>query len=436
MRVAIPMPFPSEPALMIRDTSAQDRPVAAARGGLPRWLLPSAVALVLVLLAGYAVARFASSERSADGARLRIAEASRGLLVRDAAVSGRVVAANSPTLYAPYGGTVALRIAAGDSVERDQVLAAIDSPELANEYEREQSTLQQLEVEVSRQRILAEKQKLLARRTADEAALTLTAAERELQRTQRAHELGALSEVEYLRARDSRASAEILSRHAAADAELESQSVGFELQTREKALQRQRLLVANLERRVEELQVRAPVAGVIGTLSVSDRAVVAANTPLLTVVDLSQLEVELEVPEAYAKDLGLGMAAEVQVGASRALGKLSAISPEVVGNQVLARVRFDGEQPPGLRQNQRITATVLFEERPDVVMLQRGPFLEAHGGRFAYVVDADGVATRRPIRIGATSVSAVEVIEGLAPGERVVIAGSDGFDNAERVAIN
>jgi HlyD family secretion protein len=419
---------------MIRDTSAQDRPVAAPRAALPRWLLPAVVAVALVLVAGLAIARYASSDRSADGARLRIAEATRGLLVRDAAVSGRVVAANSPTLYAPYAGTVTLRIAAGDSVQRDQLLAVIDSPELSNEHERERATLEQLEVEVSRQRILAEKQKLLARRMADEAALTLTAADRELQRTERAHQLGALSEVEYLRAKDSRASAEILSRHAGADASLEAQSVGFELQTREKALQRQRLLVANLERRVEELQVRAPVDGVVGTLSVSDRAVVPANSPLLTVVDLSELEVELNVPESYAEDLGLGMVAEVTIGAARALGKLSAISPEVVNNQVVARVRFD-QQPPGLRQNQRVNATVLIEERPDVVIVPRGPFLDELGGRFAYVVDADGIATRRPIRIGATSASSVEVTEGVAPGERVVVAGSGSFENAERVAV-
>lgn len=421
---------------MIRDTSAQDRPLSAPRTALPRWLLPGLATLALLLLSGYVLSRFTSSERSADGERLRIAEASRGTLVRDAAVSGRVVAGNSPMLYAPYAGTVALRIAAGDRVTRDQVLLVLDSPELANEFERERATLEQLEVEVSRQRILAEKQKLLARRAADEAALQLTAAERELQRTERAHALGALSEVDLLRARDTRASADILSRHAAADAGLEAQSVGFELQTREKALERQRLLVANLGRRVEELQVKAPVDGVIGTLSISDRAFVTANAPLLTVVDLSRLEVELEVPESYAEDLGLGMVAEVQVGAQRVTGRLSAISPEVVGNQVLARVRFDGEQPPGLRQNQRVNARVLIEERPEVVMLQRGPFLEAHGGRFAYVIGADGIAVRRPIRIGATSVAAVEVIEGVQPGDRVVIAGSDAFENAERVAIN
>jgi HlyD family secretion protein len=163
--------------------------------------------------------------------------------------------------------------------------------------------------------------------------------------------------------------------------------------------------------------------------------VIGANTALMTVVDLSRLEVELEIPESYADDLGLGMTAEVNIGALSATGKLSALSPEVVRNQVLARVRFDGKQPEGLRQNQRLTARVLIEEKPNVLMLPRGPFVEDDGGRIAYVMDGN-VAVRRPIQVGATSVSAVEVLSGLQPGDKVVIAGTDSFEAAERVSIN
>jgi HlyD family secretion protein len=129
------------------------------------------------------------------------------------------------------------------------------------------------------------------------------------------------------------------------------------------------------------------------------------------------------------------MKAEVKVASGDVVGTLSAISPEVVKNQVLARVRFVGAQPAGLRQSQRVSARILIEERPDVLMLPRGPFLEAHGGRHAYVVD-DGIATRRAIRIGVTSVASVEILEGLEIGERVVIAGSADFEQAETVRIN
>lgn len=421
---------------MIRDTSAQDRSLSTAQvpaSRRPLWLAGAAV-LALVLL-GWVLSGWLGSARAVSADRLRIAEASRGLLVRDASANGRVVAAVSPTLYAPAGGTVALKILAGDTVEAGQVLAEIDSPELRNELQREQATLAQLEAEVARQRILARKASLLAQREADDAEVTRLAALRDLQRAERGYELGAIAQVEFLRAKDAMASADIRARHAASASGLETQDVALALKTQEQLLERQRLVTANLERRVDELNVRAPVAGVIGTLSIADRAVVPANAPLMTVVDLSRLEVEVEMPESYAEDLGLGMGADVRIGAATQAGTISAISPEVVNNQVLVRVRFSGEQPAGLRQNQRVTARVLFEEKPDVVKLARGPFVEQLGGRFAYVIE-NGIAVRRPIRLGATSVGEVEILEGIAPGERVVISGTDTFADAERVAIN
>ncbi len=421
---------------MIRDTSAQDHVIAAPAGAAAKkklaWLLG---AIALLALTVFLLSGWLSSERSVDASRLRIAEVSRGTLIRDAAVNGRVVAAVSPTLYAPAISTVTLKIHAGDTVKKGDVLAVLDSPDLSNELAREKASLEQLEAEVARQRILAEKQKLVARRDADEAEVARLGAERILQRTERGYKAGAIAEVEYLRAQDALKSAQIRSKQAAQASGLEIADVGLELKTRLSQLERQRLTVADVQRRVDELNVRAPVDGVIGTLSVADRAVVAANTALMTVVDLSQLEVELEIPESYADDLGLGLSAEVSIGAIKATGKLSAISPEVVRNQVLARVRFDGKQPAGLRQNQRVSARILIEEKPNVVMLPRGPFVEDGGGRFAYVMDGD-IAVRKPVQLGATSVNAVEVLSGLQPGERVVIAGTDSFDDAERVSIN
>ena len=129
------------------------------------------------------------------------------------------------------------------------------------------------------------------------------------------------------------------------------------------------------------------------------------------------------------------MTAEIDLGGAKAIGKLSALSPEVVKNMVLARVRFVGEQPKGLRQSQRISARLLIDEKPNVVLLPRGPFVESEGGRFAYVMQ-DGTAVRTPITLGATSISAVEILSGVKPGDKVVIAGTDNFENAVRVSVS
>ncbi len=421
---------------MIPDTSGQDTVLAAPPNHGKRRRL---TIVALMSAGGVAVALMLSawlgSSRSIDVSRLRIATVTRGTLVRDASVNGRVVAAVSPTLFAPAVSTVTLKIHAGDAVKKGDLLAVLDSPDLSNQLAREQSTLAQLEEEVARQRILAQKQRLLARRDADEAEVARLGASRILQRTEGGYKAGAIAEVDYLRAQDALQTAEIRSKQAGQASGLEIQDVALQTSTRLNELQRQRLIVADAQRRVDELNVRSPVNGVVGTLSVADRSVVAANTPLMTVVDLSQLEIELEIPESYADDLGLGMSAEVNIGAVTATGKLSALSPEVVRNQVLARVRFDGKQPPGLRQNQRVTARVLIEERPNVLMLPRGPFVESEGGRFAYVMDGS-VAVRRPVQTGATSVSSVEVLSGLQPGDQVVVSGTDTFEGAERVSVN
>jgi HlyD family secretion protein len=421
---------------MIRDTSAQDKVLAEHPGLAKRrlaWRVGGGLVCVAALIA--LMSAWRGTSHSVNASRLRIETVTRGTLVRDATVNGRVVAAVSPTLFASATGMVSLNVNAGDTVKKGQIVAVMESPDLSDELKREQSTFEQLQAEVAHQAIMAKKQKLIARRDADQAEIDRISAQRTLQRIEGAGELGVVGKIDYMKAQDAVKSAEIRSRHAEQAANLENEDVGIELKTKQSQLERQRLLLVSLQRKVDQLQLRAPVDGFVGTLSVANHSAVAVNSAVMTLVDLSVLEVELEIPETYVADLGLGMHAEMTIGDVKAVGKLSALSPEVVKNEVLARVRFTGAQPAGLRQSQRVTARLLIEEKPNVLLVARGPFVESEGGRFAYVMD-HGVAVRRPIQVGATSVAAVEILSGLQQGEQIVIAGTDMFENAARVSIN
>ncbi|MBB3225319.1 efflux RND transporter periplasmic adaptor subunit [Pseudoduganella umbonata] len=422
---------------MIRDTSHQDTVIATPRQRpWQRHALLAAGAAALLAAAVFTFGNWAGSEHSVSAARLRIAEVTRGTLIRDAAVNGRIVAAVSPTLYSTApSSTVTLKARAGDTVKQGDVLAVLESPDLTDELKKEQSTYQELAAEVARQQILARKQKLLAQRDADTAEIDRLSAQRTLERYDGVANEGVVAKIDYQKAKDALRAAEIRARHAIEASTLEKDDVDLALRTKSAQLERQKLVLANAQRRVDELTVRAPVDGFIGTLSVANRSVVQANTPLMTLVDLSALEVELEVPETYVNDLGLGMRAEITVNGATTVGKLSALSPEVVKNQVLARVRFEGRQPEGLRQSQRVQARLLIDEKANVLLLPRGPFVESEGGRYAYLVQ-DGVAVRTPIRMGATSINAVEILSGLKQGDKVVVAGTETFENAKSVAIN
>jgi HlyD family secretion protein len=420
----------------IRDTSAQDVVVnKATRTAWLKWAVPAAVLLLLASLLTSALSTWMSAEASVSAERIRTATVSQGDLVRDLNVQGRVVAAVSPTLYSPATGTVTLQVLPGDTVGLGQVLATIDSPELRAEFLQELSTLDRLRAELEREKIQARKAQVKNQQTIDLAKVKLTAAEREMRRAEESIKTNAISEIDYERARDELARARVEHSHAVQDAQLEGESLAFEARTRQLSIDRQKLVTNEFQRRVDDLSIRSPVNGIVGNIAVSQKALVNENAPLVTVVDLSAFEVEISIPEAYADDLGIGLAGDVQYNGADYRGDLVSLSPEVVNNEVVGRIRFDGETPPGLRQNQRVTVRVMMDELIGVLKLQRGSFAETGGGRIAFVLREDGLAERRDIRLGARSAAEVEVLSGLAEGDRVIISSITEFEDLDTIQV-
>ena len=422
---------------MIRDTSAQDRVLSASqtRPAWRRWIWPAAGGVLLLAGIVFAARGWLAGTASIDGARLRIAEVTRGDLVRDIAADGRVIAANSPTLYAIAGGVVTLKVVAGDQVKQGQPLAEIDSPELRSKLAQEQTTLAGLEAEASRATLDASVTRANAQKALDQAGIERQAAERTLQRYQRGFEGGAVPQVDVLEAQDNLRKAEISLSHARKDAGLQGQGAGLDARNKQLLAERQRAVVAEVQRQVDALTLRAPFDGQVGQVQAVQRSNVAINAPVLSVVDLSVFEVEIKVPESFARDLAIGMPATLTSAGQPYPGEISAVSPEVVNGEVVTRLRFSDKQPPGLRQNQRLSARILMDTRRNVLMVERGPFVEQGGGRYAYVMDGSS-AVRRPVQLGASSLSHVEVLGGLQPGDKVVVSGSDQFGDAERVSVN
>lgn len=431
--------------MSIRDTSGQDRPIShaspAAIGArkLPQikrsWLIAGGAGLGLLLLAGWVVSGWSAGNRSVDAERVRIAEVTRGDLIRDIAADGKVIAANSPVLYAIAGGTVTLKVVAGDAVKKGQALAEIDSPELRSKLAQEEATLASLEAEAGRAALDAQLNTAAARKSLDQANIDRQAAVRDLERYQRAFEGGAVAQVDVARAQDTLKSADIGLANAKRGVSLQSQGAGLDTRNKKLLADRQRAVVVELSRQVAALTLRAPFDGQVGQVQVAQRSNVAQNAPVLSVVDLTEFEVEIRIPESFARDLGIGMPAEIRAGGAPYEAQVAAVSPEVVNGEVTSRLRFSGKQPPGLRQNQRLSARIVMDTRRNVLQVERGPFVDEGGGRSAWVMDGD-TATKRPVRTGASSINAVEILDGVKEGDRIVVSGSDQFGDAEQISIN
>ena len=431
--------------MRIADTSAQDVVVTPKPNN--KKVFWSVVLLIAFTFTVYAMlapafSRWSSSDVSVSAQRVRLAQVIRGDFIRDLSVQGQVVAAVSPRLYSPAQGTITFEVDAGDTVQKEQILATVESPELTNQLEQEESGLQKLRMELDRQRIQSKKQALENQKSVDLAKVSLTAADREKRRADKAFASLSISQIDFEKAQDDLENAKLVHQHSVKDAELNIESLAFEIQTKQLLVERQILLVAELTRKVSELEMRSPVDGIVGNLAVQQKNQVAKNQAILSVVDLSEFEIEVDIPESYADDLAIGMAAEVNLNGKTHLAKLVTISPEIENNQVTGRVRFASQdetgnsliQPKGLRQNQRLTTRILMENKADVLMVQRGQFLESGNGRIAYIV-RDGVAQRTAINTGARSLSRVEILNGLNVGDSIIVSGTDQFDGAENVLI-
>jgi len=421
---------------MIRDTSAQDQTLSshAAPAAWKRWLWPAVVALVVLVAIGFAARAWLGASRSYDSARVRIAEVTRGDMVRDIAADGRVIAANNPVLYAISAGNVNLKVVAGDVVKQGQELAVIDSPELRSKLAQEQATLAGLQAEASRATLDATLARATAQKDTDQAVIERQAAVRDLERYKRGFDGGAVPQVDVAKAEDTVKKSDIQLDHARKDAMLKAQGADLDARNKRLLADRQRAVVTEVERQVDALTLRAPFDGQVGQVQATQHTNVVANAPILGVVDLSRFEIEIKVPESFARELTIGMPAQLTGGSGQFAGEISAVSPEVVAGEVNARIRFADKQPQGLRQSQRMQARVLLDTRRNALKIERGPFVE-QGNGYAYVMEGSH-AIRRPVKLGVSSLGEVEILSGLQPGDRVVVSGSDLFGDAERVSIN
>jgi len=431
--------------LKITDTSAQDT-IIAPKTSAKTYALAALIFLVLIIILSILYpyfSRWSGSSMSVSAERIRIGTVKRGDFVRDLSIQGRVVAAISPKLYSPAQGTITFLVDAGDRVLKGQTLATIDSPELSNQLKQEQSSLQRLQFELDRQRIQSKKQILQNQKSSDLAQVALTAADREKRRADQAYQSHSISQIDFEKAQDDLENAKLVHKHSINDAKLNIESLEFEVQTKQLQVDRQALEVNELSRQEVELTLLSPVNGIVGNLAVQQKNQVSKNQAIMSVVDLTEFELDVDIPESYADDLAIGMLAEVNLNGQTHQAILVTISPEIANNQVKGRVRFaktdtKGDPlsaPSGLRQNQRLSTRILMESRSDVLMVERGQFLQSANGNLAYVVQ-DGMAYRTAIKTGARSLSVVEVLSGLTQGQQIIISGTDQFNGANTVLIS
>jgi HlyD family secretion protein len=421
----------------MRSTSGQDRVIE--KNALPyrKTILGVASILFIAVAIFYAwpnLTRLLSADQTISQSQLRFAKVQLGDLQRDVSVQGKVIAANSPTLFAPSSGIVSLQIKAGNKVKEGQLLASIYSPELTNMLSQEESSYDQVAIEVGRHRIQIKSSLLNNQQTIELALVNLEASKVEKNRAELSIQDSLISQRELEEKVAAFKRADLAYRHALQNNQLQKESMEFDLKSKQSQLERQEFVVTDLRRQVANLSIVSPTDGIIGSVNIREKDTVTLNASLFTIIDLSVFEVEVKIPENYADDLGIGLQTEINFNGQTHMGEVTAISPEVFEGQVVGRIRFTQVDLVGLRQNQRVTARVLIESKENVLKVKRGAFVESGGGRIAYVVNNQS-ATKRSIQLGVRSLGEVEVLSGLEQGDEIIISSTSQFNASDLISI-
>jgi HlyD family secretion protein len=422
---------------MIADTKSQDESILTPTRKHPKKL---AISLLGVLFLGYLLQptlhQWYSSVPKISVDDLTIAKVIRGELIRDIAVTGKAVAANAPQLYNTEAGQITLLAKPGENVEKDQTVARLSSPELDALIKQQESTLEQLSIN-ARRGILEDKEaQLNLESNLNTAQSELNVAKREKQRAELSFNKQIISEIDWMKSQDSLIDATQSYLHAKKRVELAKERINFERQHRDFLVKKQQLILDELIRRHQALEIKAPMAGVVGNWLVAQKNSISANTAIMTIVDLSEYEAEFNVAEFYADELGLGLSVAMQIAGVDLLGEIIAISPEIKSNQITVRAKINQRENTQLRQNQRISARIELDRKDNVLMVKRGAFIGSLGGKLAYRMSDDKTANQVAITTGLSSIDFVELTSGVNEGDELIVSDYQDFDTATQINIS
>jgi HlyD family secretion protein len=208
------------------------------------------------------------------------------------------------------------------------------------------------------------------------------------------------------------------------------------------AAQRARLDQARnaYQRRVDQiasLHVRAGLAGVLQQVPVEEGQRVALGTNVARVARPDDLQAELRIAETQARDVAIGQLVRVDTRNGIVEGRVIRIDPAVQSGTVQVDVELTGDLPRGARPDLSVDGTIEIERLSDVVYTGRPAYGQPNATISLFRLDEDGrTAIRVPVQLGRSSVNAIEIIQGLTPGEQVILSDTSQWDEYDRIRLN
>ncbi len=383
-----------------------------------------------------AVSRLKPAAPSVDRATVWIDTVKRGPMLRQVRGSGTLVPEEIRWIPATTQGRVEkILLRPGATVRPDTVILELSNPELQQSVQDAQLAYQSAQANfVNRKQEL---ESALLNQQGDAAGIEASYknAALNLEAQEKLYKDQLVSEIQLKQSRS--AAEELANRLRIAKERLRMQTDGIksQLAPQEADVAQRRAAYDLRVHQLDDLKVKAGMAGVLQEVPVERGAQVGPGTNLARVADPTNLKAELRIAETQTKDIRIGQMAEVDTRNGIVKGKVARIDPKSTGGTVGVDVILEGALPSGARPDLSVDGTIQLERLDNVIYVGRPAFGQENSTVGLFKLTPDGEALRTNVKLGRSSVNQIEIIEGLQPGDQVILSDMSAQDSFDRIRI-
>jgi len=413
------------------------RPHIAKQKRRRRILFASGGALALIAIT-VALSHLKPAVPSVDRSTVWIDTVKRGPMLREVRGLGTLVPEEIRWIPANTEGRVEkIVVRPGTQVKADTVILELSSPELEQAAHDAESKLKAAEAEFTTLQAKLQRDLLDQESTTARVHSELQQARMESETNEQLKKNGLVAELQYKTAQVK--AAELANRDAIEQKRLNFARDSIEPQLASKQAEVDQVKAAAQLKldQVEALHVKAGMKGVLQQMPVDVGQRVKIGDNLARVADPTKLKAEIKIAETQAKDIQIGEKATIDTRNGVVTGHVTRVDPAVEQGTVKVDAQIDGELPRGARPDLTIDGTIELERLDDVIYVGRPAFGQENNtvGIFK-LVSGSSEAVRTPVKLGRSSVNSIEIVNGLQPGDQVILSDTSAWDAHERIRLN
>lgn len=400
--------------------------------------IPYLAGVVLLIFVVWLLVRGNSSRLRIDARTISVGEVARGEFNDYIRVTGQVQPITTVQLSPLEAGVVErLVVEEGASVHKGDVLVELSNTSLTLEILNSEAELAEKQNILRNTLISMEQQKLDLRLDKVQLDLDVERKRRTWQQNEELYRNNLIAREDWLQSKEDY---ELAAKKRELNIERQVQDSLYrtvQIEQMEDNLANMKRNMELIRQRIGNLQVKSPIDGEVGLLDVVLGQSVTSGQKIGQVNDLSDYKVEAQIDESYIDRVRAGLDATFERQDTAFTMRLRKVYPEVRNGQFRADFTFVGAHPRNIRSGQTYYLHLELGQPTDAVIIPRGSFYQSTGGAWIYVLAPEGDrAYKRQIRIGRQNPQYYEVLEGLEPGERVIVSGYENYGDNDVLILN